>query len=345
MSSNFVPLTQRKRLKKANRLSQRTGLNALNHIHNAAAAAAGVCSRVHLRTRSTPNPLSDLQCALLISRWHFSSPLWHREVFRLHGPSVNSLEGVDSGSPPRRRSIRLRVGESRIPTTAGDRDDKAKQTYIRRIAAKPNRVTERSWVYTWSRTLPSAPVPPLISRLSLCGLTGRSAPVNLIYPLFRLCLPPASHIFSTWQNLNLSADGVHCCFLWPVNGKRKGWGGRGSFYSISDGCGKTKWCSGQCERVYSMYVLEPNAPTLLRMSLLMMRPLPSNHNNLEFKARFGFDVRGLCRRGVDSARSGFCSEPVYVDFPWLFSRYSAFPPQVTAGMNGWVSAEAQRWTS
>lgn len=63
-------------------------------------------------------------------------------------------------------------------------------------------------------SLPFFPV--LISRLSLCGLTGRSSPVNLIYPLFLLCLPPASHIFSTWQNLNLSAERAHSCFLWTL---------------------------------------------------------------------------------------------------------------------------------
>ena len=67
--------------------------------------------------------------------------------------------------------------------------------------------------------------PPLISRLSLCGLTGRSSPVNLSYPLFRLCLPPASHIFSTWQSLNLSADGAHYYFLWLVRRGR----GRGEW--------------------------------------------------------------------------------------------------------------------
>lgn len=232
MSSNFMPLTQHKRLKKnPKQIIAKNRTKCLKHIHNAA-AAAGACSWVHLRTQSTPNPLSDLQCALLISRWHLSTLLplvWHHELFRLRGPNENSPEGVESGSPPRGCSIRLRVGESRVPTTAGDRDDKAKQTYIRCIAAKPNRL--------WRGHEPihagvHFQFPPLISRLSLCGLTGRSAPVNLIYPLFRLCLPPASHIFSTWQNLNLSADGVHCCFLWPVGGKRKGWGGRGSFYPL-----------------------------------------------------------------------------------------------------------------
>lgn len=64
----------------------------------------------------------------------------HQRLFRLRGPNVNSPEGVESGSPPRRRSVRLRVGEGSVPTTAGDRDDKAKQTYIGCIAAKPNRV-------------------------------------------------------------------------------------------------------------------------------------------------------------------------------------------------------------
>lgn len=71
---------------------------------------------------------------------------------------------------------------------------------------------------------------PLISSLSLCGLTERSSPVNLIYPLFRLCLPPASHIFSTWQNLNLSADGAHSCFLWLVSGGR----GRGEWMGVEE---------------------------------------------------------------------------------------------------------------
>lgn len=183
------------------------------------------------------------------------------------------------------------LAKSRVPTTAGDRDDKAKQTYIRRIAAKPNRVQRRGHEPIHAGIhFPPLQFPPLISRLSLCGLTGRSAPVNLIYPLFRLCLPPASHIFSTWQNLNLSADGVHCCFLWPVSGKRKGWGGRGSFYSISDGCGRTRRCSGQCKRVHSTYVLAlnrcfnlPTAQWMWMTSLLTMRLQPSNHNNLKFR--------------------------------------------------------------
>lgn len=36
------------------------------------------------------------------------------------------------------------LAAAEVPTTAGDRDDKAKQTYIRGAAAKPNRVMERS---------------------------------------------------------------------------------------------------------------------------------------------------------------------------------------------------------
>lgn len=38
--------------------------------------------------------------------------------------------------------------------------------------------------------------------------------INLIFLLFHLAVPPASHFFSTWQNLNLSADGALYCFLW-----------------------------------------------------------------------------------------------------------------------------------
>lgn len=144
---------------------------------------------------------------------------------------------MESGSPPRCVSVRLHVGNSGVPTTAGDSDDKAKQTYSRGTAAKRNRVMERSWAYTCKHTLPSLPFsqdqfPPLILRLSLCGLTGRSSPVNLSYPLFRLCLPPASHIFSTWQSLNLSADGAHYYFLWLV--KRGEWD-RSPFCALSDG--------------------------------------------------------------------------------------------------------------
>lgn len=222
------------------------------------------------------------------------------------------------------------LAKSRVPTTAGDRDDKAKQTYIRRIAAKPNRVQRRGHgpIHAGIR-FPPLQLPPLISRLSLCGLTGRSAPVNLIYPLFRLCLPPASHIFSTWQNLNLSADGVHCCFLWPVSGKRKGWGGRGSFYSSSDGCGRTRWCSGQCKRVYSTYVLALNHCFNLltaqwMSSLLTMRLQLSNHKNLKFRAPPPKEQIWwrMSRWWVISQQgSGFSSEPLYVDFAWLFWRY------------------------
>lgn len=60
--------------------------------------------------------------------------------------------------------------------------------------------------------------PRLYQKLSLCGLTGKGSlsfsNINLIFVLFHLTVPPESHIFSTWQNLNLSADGALYCFLW-----------------------------------------------------------------------------------------------------------------------------------
>lgn len=131
---------------------------------------------------------------------------------------------MESGSPPRARSIRLRVGESRVPTTAGDRDDKAKQTYVRRSAAKPNRV--------WRGHEPihagvHFQFPPLISRLGLCGLTGRSAPVNLIYPLVRPLSPSRVPYFlnmtefksfSRWSALLFSLAGQR-------EKERMGWAG------------------------------------------------------------------------------------------------------------------------
>lgn len=104
--------------------------------------------------------------ALVISRWHIppqthptpSILIKYHELLRLHEPNVNSPEGRESASPPRCCSVRLHAGNSRLPTTAGDGDDKAKQTYSRGTAAKPNRVMKRSWAYTCRHTPPSLPV-------------------------------------------------------------------------------------------------------------------------------------------------------------------------------------------
>lgn len=57
---------------------------------------------------------------------------------------LNCPEEEESASPPGCSGVRLHVGSGRVPTTAGDSDDKAKQTYSRGAAAKRNRVMERS---------------------------------------------------------------------------------------------------------------------------------------------------------------------------------------------------------
>lgn len=138
-----------------------------------------------------------------------------------------------------------------FPQLQGAVMTKAKQAYIRRTAAKSNR-GNGEFMSLYMQAYTSFPSTFLLSYWdSLCGLTGRSSPVNLIYPLFCICLPPASHIFSTWQNLNLSADGVHCCFLWPVSGGTgKGWerrcGESPSTQTLKAKCGSTKRSAIQC---------------------------------------------------------------------------------------------------
>lgn len=136
---------------------------------------------------------------------HRAAPSLPPGLFRLREPNANSPGrrreegeggvGARSASPPRCGGVRLRAGSAAVPTTAGDRDDKAEPTYSGGVGCQ----TQQSdgGVMRPIHAGVALPLPGPALPLVLCGLTGRSSPVNLIYPLFRLCLPPASHIFST----------------------------------------------------------------------------------------------------------------------------------------------------
>lgn len=98
---------------------------------------------------------------------------------------------AEGASPPRRRGIGLRV---EFPRPQGTATTKLSKLIL---AAWLPRLTEYGGVMSLYMRGVHFQLPPLVARLRLCGPPGRSAPVNLIYPLFRLRLPPASHIFST----------------------------------------------------------------------------------------------------------------------------------------------------
>ena len=172
---------------------------------------------------------------------------WYHEMFRLRQPKCKlprGTVGVQFLRLDAAASICM-LAAAEFPQLQGTVLTKLSKLIVEAPLPNPTEWWRgQESIHAGTHFLPS-PFPPLISRLSLCGLTGRSSPVNLIYPLFRLCLPPASHIFSTWQNLNLSADGAHSCFLWPVSGgtgRRRVDGSGGDLFILalrpSDAAGK-----------------------------------------------------------------------------------------------------------
>lgn len=126
---------------------------------------AGVRSPEYICELSRPQKhFRNLQSSVSVYRWRISPPP-HSTPLQTHTASCldcvnqvyNCPEEVESDSTPRCGGVRLHVGNGGVPTTAGDSDDKAKQTYSRGTAAKHNIVMERSWVFTCKYTLPSLP--------------------------------------------------------------------------------------------------------------------------------------------------------------------------------------------
>lgn len=123
---------------------------------------------------------------------------------------------------------------------------------------------------------------------------------------------------------------------WSAGKGKDGVGGGPS--TLSDGCGRTNWCSCQCKWVYSMYVLKLNLYFKLLNSAafklrMMMRLLPSN-NNFKFKDQIWFIQEN---KWYVNQWTG-CRVQFWASLWSLRGYISGCLPQLAGGMTGWVGA-------